>query len=273
MGAVLGAAFALGLLLLLRGLTERPRRQRVERNLGLGLASAASSVAAGVVAAAAVLALTGIPMAALLAAVGAGAVPSLVRRRAREQQRQHRVAAWPDAVDDLLTAVRAGVPLSEAICEAAVTGPEPLRGGFAAHARAWRRGAAFDDSLVAMQRHFADPATDRVVVSLALAAESGGRNVGRVLATQSEFLRSDLRMRGEIDARQSWTINGARVAVAAPWFAVAALSIRGESASAYATTAGACVLLATAVVGAAAYWTMTRIARLPQPQRLPEVGG
>ena len=79
-------------------------------------------------------------------------------------------------------------------------------------------------------------------------------------------------MRGEIDARQSWTVNAARVAVAAPWLAVAALSVRGEAAAAYASAAGAAVLLVTAVVGVGAYWAMTRIAALPSPQRLPEVG-
>jgi len=123
-----------------------------------------------------------------------------------------------------------------------------------------------------MQRHFADPTADRVIVSLAMAADAGGRNVGVVLATQGDFVRADLRMRGEIDARQSWTVNGARVAVAAPWLAVAVLSIRGDAAAAYATPMGAAVLLVVAVVGVVAYWVMTRIAALPQPHRLPEVG-
>jgi len=92
-----------------------------------------------------------------------------------------------------------------------------------------------------------------------------------MLATQGDFLRTDLRLRGEIDARQSWTVSAARVAVAAPWLAVAALSIRGESAAAYASAAGAAVLLVTAIIGVVAYWAMTRIAALPQPQRLPDV--
>lgn len=271
MGAALGLGFAVGLLMVLRGLAAGPRRQAVARDWSELMRSAGKSLGLGVLAAGFILVLLGIPAAALIGGTAAAATPVLVGRHADQRRRKAQRAAWPDAIDDLLTAVRAGVPLSDAICEAASSGPEPLRPGFAAHAAAWRRGDSFPAALAAMQRHFSDATADRVAVSLALAAESGGRNVGRVLATQGDFLRADLRMRGEIDARQSWTVSAAKVAVAAPWFALGALSIRGESAQAYATAQGAVVLVITAVIGAAAYWAMRRIAALPQPQRLPEL--
>ena len=272
MGAVLGLAFAVGLMLLGLGLsTEAPRRDAVVDLRGmvraLGVAAAAGAAAGSVA-----FAVTGVAMVGLLSAAAAAALPTLVRRRRSRQRRRLQQEAWPDAVDGLLGAVRAGVPLPEAMCDAAVDGPEPLRGGFADFARAWRRGASSQESLRCLQRHFADPAADRVVASLSLATESGGEHVGRVLATQGDFLRADLRLRKEIEARQSWTVNGARVAVAAPWLAVALMSVRGESASAYATGAGSIVLLVTAGLCVLAYWAMTSIASLPRPERLPEVG-
>ena len=39
------------------------------------------------------------------------------------------------------------------------------------------------------------------------------------------MLREDLRTRGELRARQSWTVNGARVAVCAPWLVLALLQV------------------------------------------------
>ena len=48
----------------------------------------------------------------------------------------------------------------------------------------------------------------------------------------SQFMRQDLRTRGELEARQSWTVNGARLAAAAPWVVLALLSSRPETASA-----------------------------------------
>lgn len=272
MGAVLGLTFGIGLLLVLTGLTQPRARTRAPRwRLRLRVRPVASSVLAMLLAGTAVLVLTAIPAAALIGALAAAAVPSALARNRERRSRAARSAAWPDAVDGLLGAVRAGVPLPEAITEAASSGPEPLRPGFGVYASAWRRGGTFKASLRAMQRYFHDPAADRVIVSLALAAEAGGADAGRVLATQGDFLRSDLRMRAEIDAKQSWTVSAARVAVAAPWLAVLAVSIRTESARAYATAAGAAVLLFAAVVCTAAYWLMTRIAALPQPARLPEV--
>jgi len=272
MGAVLGLAFAVGAMLVVLGLTTAAPRRHAPLDLGGVVRGAAIATAVGATAGTVAFAVTGVGVVGLLAAVAAAVVPSLLRRRRASQRRQLQQEAWPDAVDGLLGAVRAGVPLSEAMCDTAADGPEPLRAGFAAYARAWRRGASSGESLRCMQRYFADPSADRVVASLALAAESGGENVGRVLATQGDFLRADLRLRKEIEARQSWTVNGARVAVAAPWLAVALMSVRGESASAYSTGAGSVVLLATAGLCLAAYWAMTRIASLPRPGRLPEVG-
>jgi tight adherence protein B len=273
MGAVVGLAFAVGILLVIVGFTtpSAAASNSSRRRVSVRPADIGSALLWGLAAAVLVLVVTAVPMAAVLAGLAAAATPSLIRRRKAHQRRAERAAAWPDAVDGLLTAVRAGVPLAEAMCDAARSGPEPLRDGFAQYASTWRRGGTFRQSLRRMQQYFADPASDRVVVSLALAAEAGGSSVGKVLATQGEFLRSDLRMRGEIDARQSWTVSAARVAVAAPWFAVAAVSLRTESAQAYATPVGAAVLAATAVVCIAAYIAMRRIAALPQPARLPEL--
>jgi tight adherence protein B len=273
MGAVIGLGLAIGALLIVQGVTgpQPSARRRPHRDPWAQARSVLRSAAAALLAAAVALVLTGIPMVALLAGMVGASAPVIVRRRRAAAQQRARRAAWPDAIDDLLTAVRAGVPLPEAMCAAAASGPEPLRPGFAAYARAWRQGRPVTEALIAMQRQCADADADRVVVSLSLVMTAGGRNVGRVLATQSEFLRSDLRMRGEIESRQSWTVNAARVAVAAPWLAVAALSVRGEAAAAYASPTGAVVLLITAVVGVGAYWVMTRIGALPQPPRLPEV--
>ncbi len=273
MGLAAGLGFGCGLLLALQGFfgPARPVRTRARIAPRELLERAVRAFGSGILAAALTLVLTGVPAAAAIAGVAGGAIPALLRRRRLARDRRAAAASWPDAVDDLLTAVRAGVPLADALCEAAFDGPPPLRPGFSAFASAWRRGGSFSRSLAAMQRHFADPLADRVVVSLAMAARSGGPNVGRVLATQSDFLRADLRMRGEIEARHSWTVSAARVSVAAPWLAMLMLCLRGEAVEAFATATGAVVLLGAAVIGAAAYWAMMRIAALPQPTRLPEL--
>jgi tight adherence protein B len=109
---------------------------------------------------------------------------------------------------------------------------------------------------------------DRLVESLRIAREVGGSDLGRLLRTLSIFLREDARTRSELEARQSWTVSAARLAVAAPWLVLLVLSSRPESVEAYASGTGMLVLLAGGAISAFAYWLMLRIGRLPEEERV-----
>ena len=119
-----------------------------------------------------------------------------------------------------------------------------------------------------LKARFADPVADRIVEALRLAHEVGGTELGTLLRALSRMLREDLRTRGELEARQSWTVNGAKVAVAAPWLVLALLSTRPQAARAYATPSGALVLVVGAVASVAAYRLMLRLGRLPEEERV-----
>jgi tight adherence protein B len=186
------------------------------------------------------------------------------RRRRREVLR----AAWPDVVDDLTSAVRAGLALPEALIQLGRRGPVELRPAFAAFAADYRAGGRFGESLDRLKVAMADPVGDRVVEALRLAREVGGNDLGRLLRTLSAFLREDARTRGELEARQSWTVNGARLAVAAPWVLLALLSTRPQAVAAYDTGAGFVVLLVGASACVGAYRLMMRIGRLPAEERV-----
>jgi tight adherence protein B len=215
-----------------------------------------------------VLALVGVPSIALCFAVMAGYGPlALVRMRARRRRSRLR-DLWPDAVDNITSAVRAGMGLPEALGQLAVRGPEDLRPPFAAFAEDYRLTGRFQDCLDRLKDRLSDPVADRLVESLRIAREVGGSDLGRLLRTLSTFLREDARTRAELQTRQSWTVNAARLAVAAPWLVLALLSTRPESVQAYATRNGALVLAVGAAVTGVAYWLMLRIGRLPEDERV-----
>jgi tight adherence protein B len=208
-----------------------------------------------------------LPVAACLALL-AGASP-LMALRARAQRRQADLRhAWPDAVDHLASAVRAGLSLPEALAALAVRGPADLRAGFAAFEVDYRATGRFDLALDDLKVRLADPVADRVVESLRLARQVGGTDLGRLLRTLADFLRSDARLRGELEARQSWTVNAARLAVTAPWVVLLVLATRPESVAAYSRPAGVVVLGVGAAVSATSYALMRRIARLPAERRV-----
>jgi tight adherence protein B len=208
-----------------------------------------------------------LPIAVCFAVMGAYAPLAVVRGRARRRRARLR-DLWPDAVDNITSGVRAGMALPEALAQLGTRGPEELREPFRAFADDYRLTGRFHDCLDRLKERLSDPVADRLVESLRIAREVGGTDLGHLLRTLSGFLREDARTRAELETRQSWTVNAARLAVAAPWAVLAMLSANPESVRAYSSTLGAAVLSVGAAVTAAAYWAMLRIGRLPEDERV-----
>lgn len=213
-------------------------------------------------------ALTGAPAIGLSFAAMAGYAPlALVRSRARRRRAALR-ALWPEVVDHLSSGVRAGLSLAEAVGQIGERGPAPLRPAFRAFAEDYRATGRFGDCLDQLKARLADPVADRIIEALRLTRDVGGTDLGRLLRTLAGFLRADLRTRGELEARQSWTVNAARLAVAAPWVVLALLATRPEAATAYDTPAGAAVVGVGGACSLVAYRLMVRIGRLPEDARV-----
>lgn len=214
------------------------------------------------------MALTSVGSVSLCFAVLAGYLPvALVRSRA-QKRRHNRRELWPDAVDHIASAVRAGLALPEALAQLSVRGPEELRPSFARFAHDYRTSGDFQACLDELKQGLADPVADRLVESLRLAREVGGTDLGRLLRTLSTFLRDDARTRAELEARQSWTVNAARLALVAPWLVLLMLATRGNSLQAYSTPTGVVILVIGGLVSFAAYRIMRRIGRLPAEVRV-----
>jgi tight adherence protein B len=175
---------------------------------------------------------------------------------------------WPDVVDHLRSAIRAGLPLPEALIQLGDKGPEELRHVFRDFGADYRASGQFEASLNQLKHRLADPVADRIVEALRLTREVGGSDLGKLLGTLAEFLRESARTRSELEARQSWTINAARLAVAAPWIVMMLLATRPEAVQAYNTPVGAGVLLGGLVVSLVCYSIMLRIGALPQDERV-----
>lgn len=205
---------------------------------------------------------------ALSFAVMAGCAPvALVRMRARRRRASLR-ELWPDAVDNITSGVRAGLALPEALSQLAIRGPEELRPAFRAFAEDYRSSGRFHECLDRLKASLSDPVGDRLIESLRIAREVGGSDLGTLLRTLSTFLREDSRTRSELEARQGWTVNAARLAVAAPWVVLGMLCTRPESIRAYASTTGTLVLVVGAVASVAAYRIMLFVGRLPEDERV-----
>ena len=192
---------------------------------------------------------------------------SLVRYRGRQRRVELR-ELWPEVVDNVASAIRAGMWVPEALTQVGLRGPVQLRRPFQRFGEDYRATGRFGYSLDRLKTALADPTGDRIVESLRMAREVGGTDLGRLLRTLSAFLRDDARTRAELESRQSWTVNAARLAVAAPWIVLGLLSLRPEAVEAYNSGAGVVVLVAGGAVCLLAYRLMLRLGRLPEEERV-----
>jgi tight adherence protein B len=283
-GAFVGLVFGVVLLLILRSGPRAPQRAvrdgvgwtqaRVDllRQAGVdGVGPAqllGTQVFSALVAGGCVLLITSTLAIAGCFTVFAFFAPVVVLRRMRRRRQVALRELWPEAVDNLASAVRAGMSLPEGLAALGERGPAELRPSFRRFGAAYRASGRFGDCLDALKDDLADPVGDRICETVRVAREVGGSDLGTVLRTLSELLRSDARTRSELETRQGWIVNAARLAVAAPWLVLLLLGTQSATLEAYDSPSGTLLLGIGAAVCVVAYRIMLRIGRLPEDRRV-----
>lgn len=164
------------------------------------------------------------------------------RGSVRGSRRRHggcaAAALWSDVCDLLVSAVRAGMSLPDAVAALAVSGPPALRGAFSRFAADMAASGHFDSSALRLKATLADPVADRIIETLRMARHVGGTELTSVLRALSSSVRADATLRAEVEARQSWVRGAAVVGVVAPWIVLGLLAIRPEGAATYSHSRG-----------------------------------
>lgn len=221
----------------------------------------------GVAVAAICFAIVPVAAIAIIAGVCALALPTaLIVWRARSRRRATRVL-WPDVVDHLVSAVRSGLALPDSVVTLAHTGPVGTRPAFAAFESDYRATGNFARCIDALKNSLADPVADRILETLRMSREVGGSELTTVLRNLSSYLRQEAAIRAEVEARQSWVLNAAKLGAAAPWIILLLLATRPEAAAAYNTTAGAVLIVGGLFVTAVAYRIMLGIGHIQEERR------
>lgn len=281
LAGVIGAMFGVGVLLVCsvrwwpttaRASSRRQGGVRARLDAaGLATVPMPAFVAVGVFFALAVgalvLALTGVLAFAGACAAASAAVPWVLLAGRVRRRRESTAVEWPDVADQLVSAIRAGLALPDALCALADTGPPATRAAFEQFAQQYRRTGSTGMALDDLKERLADPVADRLIETLRLAREVGGAELTSVLRALAHWLRQDHAARSEAAARRSWIVVAARLGLAAPWIVLALLSTRPEAAAAYNTPAGALVVLGGLGASVLGYRIMIAVGRLPEPKR------
>lgn len=208
-----------------------------------------------------------VPLAVLTAAaVGFG--PRAFYRRRREQLLSARVAAWPEAIRDVLTHVAVDQTLHRALVELGRSGPVPLRPVWQSYAR---NAAVLDvpAALAQVRIELADPVSDQVLEALEAAHDRGTTVVVAVLRSLAEHVTRDIQLREQIITGQAEVRSQAVVAMVLPFAVLAFLvSSSPEFAAFYATSGGWFVIGLGAAMAVGGWKLITTLGRFPAEPRV-----
>lgn len=267
--AILGAGAGLGLFLILGGLhsTEsislhwtsglsRLRREHLAARMSI-------AIGAGVL----VGSITRWPVAALLAAIGAIALPKVIggsKDRIRRVARTEAIAGWAEMLRDTLSAA-AG--LEQAIVATANVAPIPIRNEVLALAMALEQ-ERLAPSLRTFADELADPTGDLVVAALVLAAGHESRKLTELLGSLAAAARDQAAMQLKIEAGRARIRTSTNVVIGATLLFAAGLVLLNRSyLNPFGTALGQGILAIIGLIFGIAFWWLDKMGRPSSPER------
>ena len=283
LGIFLGASAGLGLFLIVSSKLW-PKKERVERvstpsKFSRGLTETAmqlgmkpSVLLALIVVLAGIggtlaWAITGVAVLSLVLAFTAGALPLMFAAGRRAVARKALRNQWPDVVDALISAIRSGANIPDAVISLAGFSARAISTPAALFAQDYKASGNFELAALDLKTRWANPNGDRIIETLRLGRELGGTEITTVLASLGSHLRAESALRQEVEARQGWIRLAARIGVMAPWIVLVLLSTRSEAAQAYNSAAGIILILIGLGVSVLAYRIMSAVGYLPDEKR------
>jgi tight adherence protein B len=195
------------------------------------------------------------------------ALPFLIGRGRNLKKQREKEVAWPEAIDSLVSALQAGISISEALTQLAMHGPKVLRPSFAQIQSDLLSLGNFEQALLKEKRRLDSAISDQVFETLIISKDFGGRDANNALRLLAEFVREDIAVAEEIRTKFGWIRNSALLATAAPWLLLILLSTQDSTVEIYSTPSGALVLSLGVVMTATAYIWMEKVGSLPAAPR------
>ena len=266
--AALAAGTALGLLLILAGLTGRQLFDAPSGYLQRARSNALlPKVAIAAVAALLAMAATGWLVGGILAAVAVLVLPGILGGKAARQQaidRTEAIASWTEMIRDSIVAASG---LEEAIVATAPVAPTPISSEVRTMVRRLDH-ERLPEALVAFGEDLNHPSGDLVVAALVIASRMEAADLSGLLSRLAEATRGDARMRIRVEVGRTRVRTATKVIVGVVIAAVVFLAVVNRSYLAVYDGFGGQVMLA--IVGgifALGGWLLSRMAEIDLPER------
>lgn len=195
-------------------------------------------------------------------------IPIALRRRKQEKRKRELAHIWPELLDHMISGLRSGLSIAETLSSLAHRGPEASKSIFLELESNLRGGMDIGTAFLHLKVAFDDPIADQVCEVLDFARGTGNRDTALTLRTLGDFIRSDISVRGEINAKLGWVKNSAVVAAIAPWILLGILSAQPSTVVAFSTATGILILITGVALSAIAYLWMGKVGRVPEIPRI-----
>jgi len=220
-----------------------------------------------VVAALAILAITGWPV----AAVATGAAVMYIQRllggnsdQATSVARTQAIATWTEMIRDNMAGA-AG--LEQALMATATVAPLAIAAEVNRFARRLEE-RSLSDALAILGDELDHPSADMVVAALANAARMEGRDLGALLSRLAESIRGDVRMRLRVEVGRARIRTSARIVVAVTVFTIVFMYLFSRPLlDVYDTAAGQLWLLVVLAIFGLGGWMLNHYSRIEMPER------
>jgi len=208
------------------------------------------------------------PKLALPFALLGSTAPIFFARHKNEKRRTALSTIWPELIDHMISGLRAGLSIAETICSLSHRGPQESRKIFEEVETRLKSGEDLTSIFTWMKQIFANPIADQVCEVLDFARGSGSRDTSLTLRTLGDFIRSDIAVRGEVQAKLGWVKNSAVVAAIAPWILLLILSAQPTTVAAFSTPTGFMILGIGVLLSVIAYLWMGKVGAIPGIPRI-----
>ncbi|MFC5200165.1 type II secretion system F family protein [Streptomyces kaempferi] len=268
-GLLLGAGFALSVWLIVYGALPRPHARRAARRWRLPLQASGRHWLAAAVAGVLTGAVTGWPVAGLLALVGVLTLPRLLgqdRQAAARTAKLEAVAVWAEMLRDTLSAA-AG--LEQAILATAPVAPPALREETARLSARIDDGQSLGEALRAFADEVDDATCDMVTAALVMAAERQARQLAALLGQLAASTREQVTMRLKTEAGRGRVRTSVRVITCTTLGMAAGLVVLNRAyLDPYGSVEGQLVLALVSGLFAGAFWWLMKIATMEEEPRV-----
>lgn len=266
--AALAAGAGVGLLLILAGLTGRSVLGDLSATVPqLATGRAVGRLAIVTLVALLVLVATGWFVGAVLGAIAAWALPTVLGGKAAREDaitRTEAIASWTEMIRDSIVAASG---LEEAIVATVGVAPAPI----APEVRALVRRLdhqRLPDALIAFGDDLKHPSGDLVIAALVIASRLEASDLSSLLSRLADATRGDARMRIRVEVGRTRVRTATKVIVGVVICAVLFLAVvNGSYLMVYDSTGGQVVLAFVGVIFGLGGWLLSRMAAIDLPER------